>query len=107
MNYAALGKLLTLDQDALARGPLPYEEVRAAKLRAGGDGAAAKAPSVVRPREDGALSLAQKIARSGDDDDDDEDELTDEDDGGITARLRRKRPADDDGTDDEGFFDEF
>ena len=109
VNYAALGKLLTLDQDALARGPLPYEEVRAAKLRAGGDGAAAKTPSVVRPREDGALSLAQKIARSGDDDDDDddEDELTDEDDGGITARLRRKRPADDDGTDDEGFFDEF
>ena len=108
VNYAALGKLLTLDQDALARGPLPYEEVRAAKLRAGGDGAGAQPPSVVRPREDGAMSLAQKIARNGDDDDDDDDdELTDEDDGGITARFRRKRPAADDGTDDEGFFDEF
>ena len=107
VNYAALGRLLTLDHDALARGPLPYEEVRAAKRRAGGDDDGA-VPGVVRPREGGALSLAQKIARNGDDDEDDEEDGSDEDDGDdIAARFRRKRPADDDGSDDEGYFDEF
>lgn len=108
VNYAALGRLLTLDHDALARGPLPYEEVRAAKRRAGGEGDDGAVPGVVRPREGGALSLAQKIARNGDDDDEDDEDGSDEDDGDdIAARFRRKRPADDDGSDDEGYFDEF
>ena len=113
VNYAALGKLLTLDQEALAKGPLPYEEVRAAKQRAGAEGSG-PAGGVRRPRDEGAdgaaeLSLAQKIARRGDDEDDDDDFDDDDDDDdygdGAIKQLLHKKQADKSG--DDTYFDDF